>query len=123
MSMVAEPDFDWSQAASLLGDDPQQVPEDMTAILLELIQSGDERFQELKTKDPATESKVISAQAHQLRGSLLNFGFTGVGAVLLRIEKQTYAPEDYLAVLEQAEAAYVASKKMLGGRYSSIRLP
>ena len=32
MSTTNEPNFDWSQAASLLGDDPDQVEPDMVAI-------------------------------------------------------------------------------------------
>jgi len=120
--MATEPDFDWSQAESLLGDDPHQVPEDMAAIVLELIQSGNERFQELKTKNPAEERKGISALAHQLRGSLLNFGFTGVGAILLRIEKQEYVPEEYQSLLDQAQTIFELSKKMLAERFPSAHI-
>ena len=42
------PEFDWSQAESLLGEDPHAVPEDMAEIVLELIDGSKDRFQELK---------------------------------------------------------------------------
>lgn len=118
--MADEPYLDWMQAASLLGDDPNQVPGDMVAIVLELIESGDERLQELKAKNPSIESKAISAQAHQLRGTLLNFGFIKVASVLLQLEKRDYSSNEYLGLIDQAKAAFDASKKMLAERYPSI---
>src|SRR5882724_408468 len=71
---VEAPAFDWSQASSLLGDDPEAVAEDMAEIVRELIASADAQFQELKGKKCESERQAISALAHQLRGSLLNFG-------------------------------------------------
>jgi len=122
MSATNEPDFDWSQAASLLGDDPNEVAEDMVEIVVELIENADKQFQELKAKKAETERKAISSQAHQLRGSLLNFGFIDVGTILLKIEKEDYPPGDYPALIDRAEKVFVASKKLLAGHYPSLRL-
>jgi HPt (histidine-containing phosphotransfer) domain-containing protein len=122
MSATDEPEFDWSQAASLLGDDPSQVPEDMVEIVRELIESVNQHLQELKNKNIETERKAIGAQAHQLRGSLLNFGFVAVGAILMKIEKDAYPAEEYPALISQAENAFVASRKLLGERYPSLKL-
>src|SRR5580658_8243004 len=112
MTTTNEPDFDWSQAASLLGDDPTQVEPDMAAIIVELIQSSEARFKELKAKNADTERAVIRSLAHQLRGSLLNFGFTAVGTVLWDIEKREYPSSEYLALIDKAHATFDASKKM-----------
>jgi HPt (histidine-containing phosphotransfer) domain-containing protein len=117
MSATDEPDFDWSQAASLLGDDPNVVEEDMVAIVRELVEGADVQFKELKSKNPETERKSISSLAHALRGCLLNFGFTAVGAILVQIEKGSYANEEYAARVDSAEAVFVASKKLLVARY------
>ena len=119
---MSEEYFDWAQTASLLGDDPNDVPEDMSALVWELIQSSDERLQELGTKNPSIESKAISALAHQLRGSLLNFGFAKVGGILLEIEKGGYSSNEYPVLLEKVKTAFEASKKVLVERYPSIRV-
>jgi hypothetical protein len=55
----------------------------------------------------------------QLRGCLLNFGFTEVGALLLQVEKGTYPAGEYPARIDQAQAVFVASKKLLAARYPS----
>jgi HPt (histidine-containing phosphotransfer) domain-containing protein len=122
MPTPSEPEFDWSQAESLLGEDPNQVPEDMAEIVLELVQGAKERFQELKAFNPETDRVPISALAHQLRGSLLNFGFVGVGAVLFEIEKLPYESADYPGLTERAESAFVSSLRLLAERYPSLRL-
>ena len=122
MSATDEPEFDWSQAASLLGEDPSQVEKDMIEIVGELIESAKKYLEELKKKNVVTERAEINSQAHQLRGSLLNFGFTGVGKVLLQIEKDEYPPGDYPALVEKAGELFVASTKLLGGRYPSLKL-
>ena len=120
MSEINEPDFDWLQASSLLGEDPNQVEPDMIAIVLELIENSEVRLKELKAMDAATGRAAIDSLAHQLRGSLLNFGFTAVGAVLLDIEKREYTPSEYPALVEKAQAAFDTSKKMLGARYTTL---
>jgi HPt (histidine-containing phosphotransfer) domain-containing protein len=120
--MPDAPEFDWSQAESLLGEDPNDVPPDMAEIVLELVQGSKERFQELKRLQPATERVAISSQAHQLRGSLLNFGFIGVGTLLYEVEKKDYAEADYFGLVEKAETAFHESLKLLAERYSSLRL-
>jgi len=122
MSATNEPRFDWSQAASLLGDDPSLVAEDMAEIVRELVESGDLQFKELKAKKFPAEKKEIGALAHQLRGCLLNFGFDEVGAMLLHVEKGEYSESEYPELIVKAEAAFVASKKMLGARYPSLRI-
>lgn len=122
MSATGEPEFDWSQTASLLGEDPLQVPEDMVEIVRELIESVNLHFQELKRKNIETDRKDISSQAHQLRGSLLNFGFVEVGKILYQVEKGEYPPGEYPALISQAENAFQASKKLLGARYPSLKL-
>ncbi len=122
MSASAEPEFDWSQAASLLGDDPNAVEPDMAAIARELVEGANAQFAELKGKNAETERKEISSLAHALRGCLLNFGFTEVGGLLLQVEKGTYPAGEYLGRIEQAEAVFVASKEMLAARYPSIGL-
>jgi len=122
MSATDEPRFDWSQAASLLGDDPSQVAEDMAEIVRELVESGDTQFQELKAKKIQTEKKEIGSLAHQLRGCLLNFGFDEVGAMLLHVEKGDYPEDEYPVLIEKAETAFIASKRMLGTRYPSLRI-
>ena len=122
MSATNEPDFDWSQAASLLGDDPNQVAEDMAAIVRELVEGADGQFKELKSKNAETDRKAIASLAHQLRGCLLNFGFAEVGTVLLQIEKGTYAASEYGGLIDKAQATFVTSKKMLAAHYPSLGL-
>jgi len=122
MPNSSQPDFDWSQAESLLGDDPENVPEDMAAIVLELIESSRERFEELRVQDPETNRAGISSMAHQLRGSLLNFGFIAVGTALLKLEKQPYASADYASLVKEAHAAFVNSIKLLSERYPRLQL-
>lgn len=119
--MANEPDFDWSQAASLLGDDPQNVPEEMAAIVQELVETTALRLQELKAKDFETSRKEISGLAHQLRGSLLNFGYTGVGTVLWKIEKTEYTLDEYHQMLVEVDCLFAASTKMLAERYPTLR--
>jgi hypothetical protein len=120
MSETNEPKFDWSQAASLLGDDPTQVAEDMAEIVRELVESADVQFKELKAKNIHTEKKEVSSLAHQLRGCLLNFGFDEVGAMLLHVEKGDYPESDYPGMIDKAQVAFVASKKMLAARYPTL---
>jgi len=120
--MADEPEFDWSQAASLLGDEPQDVPEEMAAIVLELIETTIVRLDELKSKDYTTDQKGIRSLAHQVRGSLLNFGFTGVGGVLFKIEKTEYSAEEYQQMLAETDALFAESTKMLAQRYPTLGL-
>jgi len=120
MNETNEPKFDWSQAASLLGDDPSQVAEDMAEIVRELVESAEVQFKELKAKKIQTEKKEIGAIAHQLRGCLLNFGFDEVGGILLHVEKDDYPESEYLYLLDKAQVAFVASKKMLATRYPTL---
>ncbi len=122
MSDSSAPEFDWSQAESLLGEDPANVPPDMAEIVLELAQSARERFAELKTLDPATARPAIGGAAHQLRGSLLNFGFVAVGTVLLEIEKKDYPAAEYPGLVAKAESLFHESMKLLAGRYPSLGL-
>jgi len=122
MSTTNEPRFDWAQAASLLGDDPSQVADDMAEIVRELVESAEVQFQDLKAKKIETEKKEIASMTHQLRGCLLNFGFDEVGAMLLHIEKGDYPAPIYPDLLEKARIAFVASRKMLGTRYPSLRI-
>ena len=117
-----QPEFDWSQAESLLGEDPTQVPQDMAEIVVELVDGSRARFQELAQLNPATDRTKIGAQAHQLRGSLLNFGFTGVGTLLFDVEKKEYPAEDYPGMVAAAEKAFQESLKMLGERYPTLRV-
>jgi HPt (histidine-containing phosphotransfer) domain-containing protein len=120
MSTTQEPAFDWAQASSLLGDDPNSVEADMAAIVRELVEGADVQFKELKSKDAETDRKGVSSLAHALRGCLLNFGFTEVGGLLLHVEKGTYPAGEYLDRINQAEAVFLASKKLLAARYPSI---
>ena len=122
MSATQEPAFDWSQAASLLGDDPHGVDPEMAVIVRELVEGADVQFQELKLLNPEMDRKTISAQAHGLRGCLLNFGFTEVGGILLQVEKGPYPSGEYLDRINQAETAFVASKNLLAARYPSVGL-
>ncbi len=123
MPESSQPEFDWSQAESLLGEDPNGVPPDMAEIMIELVQSANERFAELETLDPAASRREIGAAAHQLRGSLLNFGFASVGAVLLDIEKKEYPITDYLNLLARAKSVFRESLKLVAARYPSLHLP
>ena len=123
MSATDEPAFDWSQAASLLGDDPNAVEADMAAIVRELVEGADVQFQELKLKNAETDRKAISSLAHGLRGCLLNFGFTEAGGLLLQVEKSAYSAGEYLNRIDQAYAVFIASKKLLIARYPSLGLP
>jgi HPt (histidine-containing phosphotransfer) domain-containing protein len=118
--MADAPEFDWSQAESLLGEDPNNVPEDMAEIVMELVNGAKDRFQELKGFNPETDRVKISAQAHQLRGSLLNFGFTGVGTLLYDVEKKEYPASDYPQMMDKAESAFQDSLKLLAGRYPTL---
>ncbi len=122
MSTTQEPAFDWSQASSLLGDDPNAVDPEMATIARELVEDADRQFQSLKALNPETDRKTISSQAHGLRGCLLNFGFTEVGTILLQVEKGPYESSDYLNRINQAESVFVTSKKLLAARYPSIGL-
>jgi hypothetical protein len=119
--MSESPEFDWPQAESLLGEDPQSVPPEIAEIVVELEQSAKERFAELKTLDPASARTVIGGVAHQLRGSLLNFGFVGVGAILLDIEKKEYPAADYQGLVANAEKVFHESMQLLVARYPSLR--
>lgn len=116
----AEPAFDWAQAASLLGDDPHQVEPDMAAIVLELVTGADAQFDELAGKDFASDKKTVCSLSHALRGCLLNFGFTGVGAVLQYIEKGPCTAEEFPQKLAEAREIFLASKKLLAERYPSV---
>jgi hypothetical protein len=116
----SDPAFDWSQAASLLGEDPNNVEPDMAAIVLELVGGADAQFDELASKDIATDRKTVSSLAHALRGCLLNFGFTEVGGILQYIEKGPCTPEEFPQKLQEARAAFLTSKKLLAERYPSV---
>jgi HPt (histidine-containing phosphotransfer) domain-containing protein len=120
--MPGEPEFDWSQAESLLGDDPNNVPQDMAEIALELIGDSRKRFEDLKKMNPETDRVAISAAAHQLRGSLLNFGFTGVGTILFQVEKTPYETAEFPTLMDHAETAFNDSLKLLSERYPSLKL-
>jgi HPt (histidine-containing phosphotransfer) domain-containing protein len=120
MSTTNEPEFDWSQAASLLGEDPNVVDPDMVAIVRELVEGADAQFAELKSKKPETDAKSISSVAHGLRGCLLNFGFTEVGGILMQIEKGTYPPGEYQARIDQAQVVFIKSKQILAERYPAV---
>lgn len=122
MSAPHEPAFDWSKAASLLGDDPNAVDEEMAVIVRELVEGAEVQFQELKSKNAEADRKAISSLAHGLRGCLLNFGFSEVGGLLLQIEKDAYPAGEYLGRVDQAYAVFVASKNLLAARYPSIGL-
>jgi len=122
MSATEEPVFDWSQAASLLGENPNEVDEEMAAIVRELVEGADVQFQDLKSKNAETDRKEISSAAHGLRGCLLNFGFTEVGTILMQIEKDAYPAAEYQGRVDQAMAVFVASKKLLAARYPSLGL-
>jgi len=123
MSATDEPAFDWSQAASLLGDDPNAVEEEMAVIVRELVEGAEVQFQQLKLKNAETDRKAISSLAHGLRGCLLNFGFTEVGTILMQVEKGAYQSGEYLNLIDQAHAVFIVSKKLLAARYPSIGLP
>ena len=60
MSETKEPEFDWSQAASLLGDDSSQVADDMAEIVRELVDSAEVQFQELRAKKIMPKFKKAS---------------------------------------------------------------
>lgn len=122
MSTSNEPIFDWAQASSLLGDDPNHVDDEMVSIVLELIEDTESEFKILRAKNPVTERKEIGSQAHQLRGSLLNFGFTSVGAALLQLEKGSWEPDEYSSRLDQIWTNFLASKQLLAERYPSLNL-
>jgi hypothetical protein len=119
---MSEPAFDWAQASSLLGDDPNQVDPDMAGIVKELVEQADTQFADLKALNPETDRKAIGSQAHGLRGCLLNFGFTEVGGILLEVEKGPYESSEYLGRINKAEEVFVASKKLLAQRYPGIGL-
>jgi HPt (histidine-containing phosphotransfer) domain-containing protein len=122
MSATNEPAFDWAQASSLLGDNPNEVEPEMAAIARELVEGADGQFRDLKALDPETDRKAISSQAHGLRGCLLNFGFTEVGALLMQVEKGPYESSEYQARIAHAEAVFIASKKLLAERYPGLGL-
>lgn len=122
MSETNVPAFDWAQASSLLGDNPNEVDPDMAAIVRELVDGADGQFAELRSKDAETDRKTISSLAHALRGCLLNFGFTEVGGLLFHVEKGTYPANEFVAKIDQAKAVFEASKKLLAERYPGIGL-
>ena len=120
MSTTDQTLFDWAQAASLLGDDPEQVDDDMSDIVHELIQTSIGRFQELYVLNPRTEEKAVVSLAHQLRGSLLNFGFTTVGARLDQIEHGHVKPDEFMSKVEEAYELFAESVRLLSDRYPSL---
>ncbi len=121
MSTPTEPAFDWAQASSLLGDDPNQVDPEMAAIARELVEGAEIQFAELKAKNGDTDRKGVSSVAHALRGCLLNFGFTEVGTILVDIEKgPPYTDAEYHEKLERAYVTFLASKKLLAERYPAV---
>ena len=122
MSTTPEPEFDWSQAASLLGDDPNVVDPDMLSIVQELVDGAEVQFQELRSQNPETDRKGIASKAHALRGCLLNFGFTAVGGILFQVEKEAYPASEFLGRIDQAYAVFLASKKLLAARYPGLGL-
>ena len=122
MNATNEPAFDWDQAASLLGDDPNAVEEEMVAIVRELVEAAEVQFQELRQKNAETDRKGIGSLAHGLRGCLLNFGFTEVGGLLFQVEKDAYPASEYPGRIDQAHAAFITSKKLLAARYPSLGL-
>jgi HPt (histidine-containing phosphotransfer) domain-containing protein len=119
--MATEPAFDWSQAESLLGDNPQQVDPEMAAIILELVTTSETRLHELKAFDPV-DPKPISALAHQLRGSLLNFGYTEVGKILQKIESKEYQAAEFTGLVDQSLDAFHASNTLLAAKYPTLGL-
>jgi HPt (histidine-containing phosphotransfer) domain-containing protein len=94
----------------------------MVEIVQELMENANQQFQELKQKNIETDRKAIGSQAHQLRGSLLNFGFVEVGTILLQVEKGEYPAGEYPVLTSRAETAFTASKKLLSDRYPSLKL-
>src|ERR1700692_1075314 len=110
MSATHEPAFDWAQAASLLGDNPNEVDWEMSAIVRELVEGADVQFQELRLKNVETDRKAIASLAHGLRGCLLNFGFTEVGTILLQIEKNTFLAGEYQERVDPGQAGFVSRK-------------
>jgi hypothetical protein len=122
MSSTDEPAFDWAQASSLLGDNPNEVDPEMAAIARELVLGADAQFADLKALNPETDRKTISSQAHGLRGCLLNFGFTEVGTILMEVEKGPYESAEYSGKIDHAEAVFRASKKLLAERYPALGL-
>ena len=121
MSETDQPAFDWAQAGSLLGDDPNNVDGEMAAIARELVEGAEVQFAEMKAKNADTDRKGVSSLAHALRGCLLNFGFTEVGTVLVDIEKGPPCTDaEYHQKLDRAYVAFLASKKMLAERYPSV---
>ena len=115
--MANEPAFDWSQAESLLGDNPNQVDPDMAAIIMELIDTSETRLKELQEMDPAVDPKAVSGLAHQLRGSLLNFGYTDAGKALHKVEYKEYAEGAFTSTMVQAIDLFHASNKLLAAKY------
>jgi len=121
MSAPTEPAFDWAQASSLLGEDPNVVDPDMAAIARELVEGAEVQFAEMRTKNADTDRKGIGSLAHALRGCLLNFGFTEVGTILVDIEKgPPYTDAEYREKLDRAYATFLASKKLLAERYPAV---
>ena len=121
MSAPTEPAFDWAQASSLLGDDPNVIDPDMASIARELVDGAEVQFAELKAKNADADRKGISSLAHALRGCLLNFGFTEVGTILMDIEKgPPYTDAEFHEKLERAYTTFLASKKLLAERYPAV---
>jgi hypothetical protein len=123
MSNPNEPAFDWAQASSLLGDDPNNVDGEMAQIARELVDGAEVQFAEMKEKNADTDRKGVSSVAHALRGCLLNFGFTEVGTILVDIEKgPPFTDAEYRVKLDSAYAVFLTSKKMLADRYPCLNL-
>jgi HPt (histidine-containing phosphotransfer) domain-containing protein len=121
MSTTNEPAFDWSQAASLLGDDPNAVDPEMAGIVRELVDGAEVQFAEMREKNADTDRKTVSSLAHALRGCLLNFGFTEVGTILMDVEKgPPFTNDEYKEKLERAYQTFLASKKLLAAKYPCV---
>ena len=122
MSTTNEPAFDWSQAASLLGDDPNSVDPEMAGIVRELVDGAEAQFTEMREKNADTDRKDgLLAGPRACAGCLLNFGFTEVGTILMDIEKgPPYTNDEYKEKLERAYQTFLASKKLLAAKYPSV---
>ena len=114
--------IDWEQLEMIFGEDEEDFDEDMAELFQEFIEDGLARFSTIKELDLASQSEAIAKEAHKLKGSAANFGFSEVALHLANIENNiaTISPDEYAGSLAKAESAFSESQSIVVGRYPAL---
>lgn len=114
--------IDWNQASALLGPVGEPVSSEMNELFREMEAYVLEGFQELAKADLKTPESITSVtkRAHQLRGSMLNFGFTGTASILLSVETQKHTPKEITALIKSAKESFISTAASIRASYPDI---